>query len=165
MCAQILDNMSHNFEKDYLSSGNTSEFCFDGKVLDLGCGSGILSIIAARLGMSNIDAVDIDEVAVSVARDNVKKNQAENRINCFTGQAADLKSDSYTIVVANIIADVLIDICEEVRRLIKKQGYFIASGVINTKKDRVVEKYLSAGFYLVDTKEQDDWIALVFSNM
>lgn len=148
MCAAIIDELA--MQKT-------------GRFLDLGCGSGILSIIAAKLGISDIDAVDIDEVAVKVAKDNINKNSVNKKVNCFLAQASDLETSSYKIIAANIIADVLSDIADDISRLLIKDGYFIASGIINTKKDKVVEKYISLGFKLIETKEKEDWIALVFS--
>ncbi len=159
MCAEIIDRIIFEIEKIYIGSDNSGHY----KILDLGCGSGILSIIAGKLGATDIDAVDIDEVAVSVARDNISKNGLDNYIRCFAGQASDLKSGEYKIIVANIIADVLFDVSDEVNRLLQKGGYFIASGIIDTKKKRVVDKYISTGFELIDTKEKDDWVALVFA--
>jgi len=163
MCAEIIDSIIFKLEKIYTASENPEHFELKDKILDLGCGSGILSIIAGKLGATDIDAVDIDEVAVSVARDNIRKNGLDNAIRCFAGQASELKSGAYKIIVANIIADVLFDVSDEVKRLLQKNGYFIASGIIDSKKKRVVDKYISAGFELIETKEKEDWVALVFT--
>jgi len=162
MCAQIIDNLILKFENIHAGSKISGQFKFENKILDLGCGSGILSIIAAKLGATDIDAVDIDEVAVSVAMENIQKNGLNDCVRCIAGQASDLESGAYKVIVANIIADVLCDVSDQVDRLLQEDGYFIASGIIDTKKNKVIDKYISMGFELIETKEKDDWIALVF---
>jgi ribosomal protein L11 methyltransferase len=150
MCADILDRV--------MSVKDASEL----KILDLGCGSGILSVIAAKLGSRNIDAVDLDEMAVDVARENCSKNEVSEFVNCIKGEASDLKGNKYDIVVANIIADVIAAIAPQVKELLKDDGIFITSGIINTKKQRVLDKYLELGFGMIEEIEKDEWIAYKF---
>jgi ribosomal protein L11 methyltransferase len=150
MCADFLDRE--------MSTRDASKL----KVLDLGCGSGILSVIAAKLGAKDIDAVDLDEMAVDVVRENCIKNEVAEFVKCIKGEAADLSGNKYDIIIANIIADVIVAIAPQIKDLIKDDGVFITSGIINTKKQRVIGKYLESGFKMVEETEKDEWIAYKF---
>lgn len=151
MCAEFLDRE--------MAVREASEL----KILDLGCGSGILSVIAAKLGAKSIDAVDLDEMAVNVAYENCIKNEVAEFVNCIKGEAADLKGNKYDIIVANIIADVIVAIAAQVKELLKDDGVFITSGIIDTKKQKVCDKYLELGFGLEKETEKEEWIAYKFN--
>lgn len=161
MCAQLLDD--ELFELDNSDNNYKSLDTGHGtRVLDLGCGSGILSVIAAKLGAASVDAVDIDQIAVNVALDNCKINHVEEIVNCRKGEIKDVKGNTYQIILANIIADVIAAIVPDVPALLTEDGVFITSGIINTKKDRVLNACLGAGLQKLKEIEKDDWVAFVF---
>lgn len=141
-CAVILD--------DVIKGGE--------KVLDLGTGSGILAIICKKLGAGDVDAVDIDPLAVEVAVDNCKINSC-SEINCYTGELKDVKDGSYDIIVANIIADVIAAIACDIPAKLASGGKFICSGIINTKKEKVEKALSDAGFKIIRMEEKNDWMA------
>ncbi|MCR4435434.1 MAG: 50S ribosomal protein L11 methyltransferase [Clostridiales bacterium] len=146
MCIQM--------EEKYLKKGDT--------VIDVGCGTGILSIAAAKLGAKCVTAVDVDEVAVRVARENSVLNGVENVVCTFTGELKDIKEKKVDVVVANIIADVILDISGLIRRYVKTGGFFITSGIIRGRKQEVAEAYSKLGFEFQDMAEMGEWVAMVF---
>lgn len=131
-------------------------------VVDLGCGTGILSIIAAKLGAKAVTAVDIDEVAVKVAKENFEINGVKDKVCAIKGVIDDLKKNKSDIIVANIIANVIIDISSKVSSFLKPEGIFIASGIIRERKDEVLEAYSKAGFKCEQIEELGEWVAIVF---
>lgn len=145
MCAQLLEMC--------LNPGDT--------VIDVGCGTGILSIVASRLGAGQVTAVDIDEVAVRVTRENCLLNHVENVLP-LQGVIDDIPVHVADVMVANIIANVIINIADTVPRYLKRRGMLVTSGIIRERKDEVVEKYLSLGFTLEKTMEMGEWVAMVF---
>ncbi|MCX7923214.1 MAG: 50S ribosomal protein L11 methyltransferase [Clostridia bacterium] len=146
MCAQLLEK--------YIKDGDT--------VIDVGCGTGILSIIAAKLGAKHIDAVDVDEVAVRVTKENCSINKVSDKINAFKGILDDVKKEKVDVVVANIIANVIIDLGETMPHYLKKDGLLITSGIIKERKQEVIETYLKHGFVHEVTQELGEWVAIVF---
>ena len=163
------------------------ESCIRGgeRVLDLGCGSGILSITALLLGAESALGIDMDEIAVRVAADNAALNGLEidnknnkNNINnpprfrAVTGnimkilenQNQDLNNkiiyNKYNIIFANIVADVIIKIARFIPAfLLKSSGVFICSGVIDTRHEEVEQALQSAGFTVQAARESDGWYA------
>ena len=133
------------------------------KVLDLGCGSGILSIIALMLGASEALGVDIDPLAEKVVYENAKTNGVEN-ITAITGDLladekliADLKSQTYDFVVANIVANVIIEILPLVNACLKKDGYFICSGIIDDRIEDVEKALIANGFNICKKELKGEW--------
>lgn len=138
-------------------------------ILDVGCGSGILSIIAAKLGASKVLGTDIDPIAVTAALENAEVNKISSEtLDIISG---DIISDTitqdkvgyecYDIAVANILADVIIPLSAEIARHIKPGGYFISSGIINMKKELVKEAILNNGFKILEINEMGDWVSIV----
>ncbi|WP_110462067.1 50S ribosomal protein L11 methyltransferase [Ruminiclostridium sufflavum] len=149
MCSRLLDN----YMKD------------EYEVLDVGCGTGILSIIAGKLGARKVEAIDIDEVAVRVAAENISLNKESSRINVFKGVLTDLAQDEkkYDIIVANIIANVIIDLAEVIPYYLKrKASLFITSGIIKERRQEVVNACLKSGMSCIETLEMGEWVAMVF---
>lgn len=146
LCSQLLEK--------YVSPGDT--------MIDVGCGTGILSIAAAKLGAGHITAVDIDEVAVRVTDENCRINGVESGITAIRGVLTDVPKIKVDIIVANIIADVIIGIADNMRLLIKDGGIVITSGIIKERRDEVLEAYTSRGFVREDLMELGEWVAIVF---
>jgi ribosomal protein L11 methyltransferase len=128
-------------------------------VLDLGCGSGILAIIAARLGAGSVEAIDIDALAVSVAEANCRLNQVS--VHVHAGEIKDAARTRYDLIVANIIADVIVAIMDQVPCLLAPGGLFIASGIIRDKLAAVEAAAAQSGLAILDQRMQNDWCALL----
>lgn len=131
-------------------------------VLDVGTGSGVLSIASSLLGAKSIYAYDLDEVAVRVAQENIDLNAGTENIYVATGnllQGVDIQAD---VIVANILADILINMTEDAYRLVKDEGYLIMSGIISEKWEMVRESAEKAGFFLETHMIQGEWNACVF---
>lgn len=132
------------------------------RVLDVGTGSGVLSIAAKALGAAEVQAFDIDEVATSVAKNNLAFNAvAEDVIvrenNLLTG----IKDAEADIIVANILAEILLLMVEDAWCNLKAGGYFILSGIIRSKRDELEEALLRTGFVLEQAKAMGDWHCLI----
>jgi ribosomal protein L11 methyltransferase len=130
------------------------------KVLDIGTGSGILSIAASKLGASIVTGVDLDEVAVSAARENISFNGLTN-IDIIHGNLIDVVKDQSNIVVANIIADIVIYLAGVIKPLINANGLFITSGIINDRKSDVLEALKLYNFEILEVKELGEWVAII----
>ena len=137
-------------------------------VLDLGCGSGILSIAALCLGASNAIAVDIDPKAVDVAYENAALNgigkdrylvRAGNVIS-DAGLAAELAQNKYHLVLANIVADVIIPLSAQVPGLLAEDGVFLCSGIIDTRAHEVEAALQKNGLTITRKREKNGWVAL-----
>lgn len=152
LCIQALDK--------YVKKGDS--------VLDVGCGSGILSIAALKLGAAHATAIDIDEVAVKVAAENMDVNHIPaSQYNLFDG---DLITNSFLkvkagtghdIVVANILADVIIPLTGVIRPHLKKGGLYITSGIINTKEEEVREALIANGFDILGVEYMKEWCCFI----
>jgi len=134
------------------------------EVLDVGCGTGILSIIAAKLGAKSVKAIDIDAVAVKVANENITINKENSKINAFKGILTDIKIEEqkYDIIVANIIADVIIDLSSLIPYYLKIDSFFITSGIIKERKQDVLDACSKNGMSCIETLEMGEWVAMVF---
>ena len=132
-------------------------------VLDVGCGSGVLSIAAAQLGARHVFGLEIDSVAVNVAKQNVRDNGVEHTVRVVQGTLphADAKPASYGVAVANISAKVIIEFAPHLVGAVQDGGNVIVSGVLLTGKDDVVQALESAGAHLEETFVDGDWVALV----
>lgn len=129
-------------------------------VLDVGCGSGILSIAAGLLGMKNILGVDIDPIAVQVSQENVQLNGLSQLVNIQYGdltKGIDYKAD---LVVANLMADLVMMLSEDVAKHLKGKGLFISSGILVEKQAQVAEAIGRNGFEVIEVLEQGDWCAI-----
>lgn len=133
----------------------------DSTVFDIGCGSGILSIVSAKLGAHEVIGVDLDEVAVQVARKNVVDNGVGNVVDIKQGNLMDTIDYQADIIVANIIADVIIHLASYIRKFMKKDGVFIASGIILEKIDEVVDALKENSMRIIDICKTGEWAAIV----
>ena len=136
------------------------------KVLDLGCGSGILSIAALLLGARDAFACDIDDKCVGVAYENAALNGIGREH--YTVRAGDVLSDKklarefggdYDLVVANIVADVIIGLAPQVRPLLKKEGLFLCSGIIDDRAVEVADALRAAGWAIMEARESEGWFS------
>jgi len=132
--------------KKYVKKGDT--------FLDVGCGSGILGIIASKLG-AKVDACDTDPLAVKSAKENFELNKVKYE-NIWEGSANN-SDEKYDVVVANIIADVLIFIANDIKSKVNR--YLILSGIIEKYKDKVLKKYKE--FNLIEEIRENEWVTLV----
>ena len=133
----------------------------DSKVFDIGCGSGILAIAAAKLGAKDVIAVDLDEVAVKVAAENVAHNHVQDSVQVLHGNLIDVVSDKADVVVANIIADIIKILAKDVHSCMKEDAVFISSGIIHAKVDEVKESLIENGFEIIEVKTLGEWNAIV----
>lgn len=157
---------------------NTTQLCLEliekylnykDKMLDLGCGSGILSIAGMLLGASSAFAVDIEENAVKIAGENafsngISKNNYITRcgnVICDENLRSEIGND-YDIVCANIVADVLNAMTPYFKGFLKRGGNLVISGIINQRKDEVINGIINAGFTLLEIREKEDWVAAAF---
>lgn len=125
-------------------------------VFDVGCGSGILSIVAAKLKAKEVIGVDLDPVAVKSAIDNVSFNDISN-IKIIEGNLLDVVSGKADIVVANIIAEVICILTEDVKKAINKGGLFITSGIIHDRVEMVSNKLTESGFQIIHVEKDGEW--------
>jgi ribosomal protein L11 methyltransferase len=131
------------------------------RVLDVGCGSGILAICASKLGAKECRAYDIDEVAVRVARENIEINGCNN-ITCDQSdllKQVELEGGQYDLVCANIVADIIIRMLPDVGRYMKNDAILLASGIINERADDVMEAFEKFGFEIVEHAIDNGWCA------
>lgn len=133
----------------------------DDTVVDVGTGSGVLSIASALLGAQKVIALDLDEVAVESAKENVQINQVNHIVDVCQGDLLHGIKGKVDVVVANILADVIVRFTDDAATVVKQGGYFITSGIIQQKKLEVKNALDSAGFEIVETLVMEDWVAFI----
>jgi len=129
-------------------------------VLDMGCGSGILSLAAAKLGAKSVLALDYDPLAVKVARENVCHNNLAEKIEVKESDLFAAATGTYDVVVANIIARVVADLIPSLSQYLAKDGVFLASGIIRDKLELVLSALDKHDFRVRSVSEQGEWVAL-----
>ncbi|MFS0765014.1 50S ribosomal protein L11 methyltransferase [Peribacillus simplex] len=130
-------------------------------VVDVGTGSGVLSIAAALLDAKRIQSLDLDEVAVQSAIQNVEINNVQDKVSVSQGNLLDGVNEQADIVVANILAEVIMRFTDDVAKVVKPGGHFIASGIIQTKKQDVKDAIIASGFTVEETILMEDWVAII----
>ncbi len=133
----------------------------ESKVFDIGCGSGILAIAAAKLGARDVLAVDLDEVAVKVSKENIELNNVSKSVKALHGNLMEVVTDKADIVVANIIADIIKLLTKDIKNFMKDDAVFISSGIIHAKVDEVKEALVSNGLEIVHVESLGEWNAIV----
>lgn len=133
-------------------------------VLDIGCGSGILSIASLLLGADKAFGVDIDKLAVKTANENAKENGFdESRFTAVEGNLTDKVTGAYNIVVANIVADIIMQFNPQVGRYLKPDGIYITGGIIDTREDEVLQSFEENGFEVKQRFEDKGWLVFVLT--
>ena len=131
------------------------------RVLDIGTGSGILAIAALKLGAARAEGVDIDPVAVRTAGENAALNGVADRLTVLVGDLSDKASGQYQIITANIVANAIMALAPAVPGLMAEGGVFIASGIIDTRKEEVIAALQAAGLKVQEVKEKRGWECIV----
>ncbi len=145
----------------YLKQGDT--------VLDVGCGSGILSIAALKLGAGHVVGTDIDEACMTSTSENLAVNHlSEEKSEFYCGNLIDdealvskIGNNRFDIVCANILADVIIPLSPVIMPLLKEDGVFITSGIIDFKGQEVKKALMESGFTILDTRYQGEWVSVI----
>lgn len=130
-------------------------------VIDVGTGSGILGIAAAKLGAKKVVMTDIDYVAVKSAKHNCEINGVADKCEVDLNNLLDDKNITGDLVLANITADVLLILSESIPSRVKNGGVLIMSGIIKSRVNEVIDRYSAIDFELVQRKDEEEWIALV----
>ncbi len=141
--------------QDYIKGGET--------VLDMGTGSAILAMAAAKLGASRIVGLEIDPVAVEAAVANVNRESLGDKIKIGLADSPSAFDGQADIVLANIIAKVIIDMAEGLASKVKPGGLLIASGIVVERSKEVIDTLTSLGLSLHETRQEGDWVALIFN--
>ena len=129
------------------------------RTLDLGTGSGILAVAAAKLGALDVTAVDIDPVAVEAARETARRNQVADQINVQAGGIP--AGERYDFILANLTADLLQHLAPEIAAATAPNGRLIASGFLTARRKEVTQALANAGLHPAKARTEDDWSALI----
>jgi ribosomal protein L11 methyltransferase len=145
LCVQLIES--------HLKSG--------GSFLDIGTGSGILMLAAAKLGAGRLCGVDRDGTAVHVAAENLQRNGVDRRCACLVqGSLAESFKGRFDVVAANILTLVIMDLLNDIPRVLKDKGLFICSGIIDQNRELVVGKMRNMGFEIVEIRQKEGWTAV-----
>lgn len=130
-------------------------------VIDVGTGSGVLSIAAAKLGAESVDAYDLDDVAVQSAIANVQLNHVEDTVTVKQNNLLDHVTGQADLIVGNLLADIILKFTDDAAKVLKNNGLFITSGIIKQKEQEVKESLIENGFTIEETLYMKDWVAIV----
>ncbi len=133
----------------------------DDAVIDVGCGSGVLSIAAAKLGAKEVYAYDLDEIAVKSTQQNAKLNGLDNQIVVAQNNLLDHVNKQVNVIVSNILAEIIVRFVDDAWDNLVSDGLFITSGIIQNKKQLVKDKLTEQGFEIIAVNEMEDWISIV----
>ncbi|MBU0993689.1 MAG: 50S ribosomal protein L11 methyltransferase [Proteobacteria bacterium] len=129
--------------------------------LDIGTGSGILMAAAIKLGANYALGIDNDEVAVEIAQKNMILNGIPpNQFRVIKGDLAGGVEKRFDLVVANILADIVISLLDQVAGVLSENGWLICSGIVDNQKDSVIEKMTKTGFNVIDVRSKDSWVSI-----
>lgn len=145
MCLQALEKV--------VQEGNT--------VVDIGTGSGVLSIGAAMLGARSVHALDLDAVAVQSATENVQLNKVDEIVEVYHGNLLDTVKEQADVVVANILAEIIMSFTDDAYKIVKPGGVYVTSGIIGAKKDDVKQALEASGFTIEEVLMMEDWVAII----
>ena len=125
-------------------------------VYDVGTGSGILAILASKLGAKNVIAIDLDKVSISATRYNVNLNNISN-VEVIEGNLLDSAKVKGNLIIANIIAEVIEKLIPDIEKVLDKDGIFIASGMISSRVELIKKEFSKHGFTIIDESSENDW--------
>ena len=131
------------------------------RMLDIGTGSGILAIAALKLGAKEAEGVDIDPMCVRTAGENARRNGVAERLTVLVGDLSDKASGVYDIITANIVAAAILSLAPAVPALMAPGAKFIASGIIDERRDEVLDGLKAAGLRPVQVKEKRGWVCII----
>ena len=131
------------------------------KVLDVGCGSGVLGICAVALGASMALAMDIDATSAGEARINVEQNGLSPNIEVLCG-SLELTNDDFDLVIANILTDSIVLLSEELKAKLKPDGLLLLSGIHDARKEKVIHRFRGLGLFLDKELSEEGWVCLLF---
>ncbi|QDP99363.1 50S ribosomal protein L11 methyltransferase [Lysinibacillus fusiformis] len=131
------------------------------QVVDIGTGSGVLSIGAAMLGAKSVHALDLDEVAVRSAKENVALNHVDDKVTVFHGNLLDTVKEPADVVVANILAEIIMSFTDDAFTIVKPGGLYVTSGIIGAKRDDVKAALEASGFVIEEVLLMEDWVAII----
>lgn len=152
LCTQALVDVLHGQTDNHLS------------ILDVGTGTGILAILAAKLcPKASLMATDIDEEALAIAQENAEGNGLTGRI-VFRNQSLDALGKKFDVVVANILANPLIEMASAITGALAPKGTLLLSGILASQAESVITAYQAAGCQHLQTRQQGDWVCLVFDS-
>lgn len=129
------------------------------RVLDVGCGSGILSVAALLLGAESAVGVDIDPLAVRTAVQNAGRNGVEDRFTGICGSLTEQVTGTFQVVAANIVADVVVQLTEDIGRFLAPDGVYLVSGIISEREPDVLRALADNGFTVLGRHEEKGWVA------
>lgn len=130
-------------------------------VVDIGTGSGVLSIGAAMLGAKSVHALDLDEVAVRAAKENVELNKVSDTVSVFHGNLLDTVKEPADVVVANILAEIIMSFTDDAFTIVKPGGLYVTSGIIGAKREDVKVALEASGFVIEEVLMMEDWVAII----
>lgn len=130
------------------------------RAIDVGCGSGILALAAAKLGARDVLAIDLDELAVKVAAENTQKNGLADVVRVKHGDLLENSEEKADVIVANIIADVICYLCGPAKKHLLPGGVFICSGIIREREDDVQRALKAAGYTVCNRLAKGEWVCL-----
>lgn len=132
-------------------------------VLDVGTGTGILAIAAARLGAAHVSAIDVDPVAVHAAKENVETNELLSLVAVREGDLLNgfVPEETYDVVIANILRDIVIHLIPQAAKRMATGGHFLCSGFIDTQAAAVENALARDGFVVLERRQKDDWMAIL----
>lgn len=133
-------------------------------VIDVGTGSGVLSIAAAKLGASSVQAYDLDPVAVESAEMNVRLNKTDDIVSVGQNSLLEGIEGPVDLIVANLLAEIILLFPEDAARVVKSGGLFITSGIIAAKEKIISEALEKAGFTIEEVLRMEDWVAIIARN-
>ena len=132
------------------------------KLLDIGCGSGILMLIGKKLGVEKVVGIDIDEKINDVVLENFSKNGINDNFQVIIGNLVDNVNEKYDLVVSNILVDVLEKLLEDIEKALEKGAIVIFSGILNEKEEAFLKKAKNYNLKQIDRKDKNNWVSLVF---
>ena len=133
-------------------------------VYDIGCGSGILSIVAAKLGASKVMGIDLDELCVKVSNKNIILNNVENIVEIKNGNLLEVIEGKANIIVSNIVAEVIAEMTKDLKEYLTEDAIFITSGIILDKIELVENALLNNGFKILNIMRKNEWACIIATN-